>query len=385
MSASQSASALARAVLEPIAAQAGDRGLLSPAQQRVWFVEQMHGDRSLYGEGLVLTLRGELDADALARALQRVVDRHAVLRSVFHEREGEPIQVVHPTLTLALTPIDLRALAEPAREQAARRHVTALVRPRFDLVRGPLIRAALLRITDGEHRLVLALHHLIFDGWSTGVLLGELAQGYAALREGREPALPELPIQFGDWVRWQRQLSEQSDLGPLCRRLAGFPQVLALSRRPPGDNFAGRTWATRLDGALARRIRERAAAQGATAYHWLLACYAVVLQAWSGQERFIVGSPMANRLHPQAAGLIGFFANTMAIPCALAAALPFTALVEQLRDSTLALAEHAHLPFDRVVDALGVDRSTERSPLVQVMFAYQESPTAGLRLADLEV
>jgi amino acid adenylation domain-containing protein/non-ribosomal peptide synthase protein (TIGR01720 family) len=361
---------------------------LSFAQARVWFLDQLEPGNAAYNMPFALRVSGKIDPGSLGRALSELSLRHSVLRSVFGvDQHGQPLQRVDvqasPTLDVGSVPVGVDAEAW-AREQLR----LDAARP-FDLTRGPLLRARLLSLGSDAHVLTFNVHHIVSDGWSLGVLVRELGALYRAFVSGGASPLPELPIQYADYASWQRaQLS-----GPELERQLRFWKTeleaaefrLDLPRRPGarGHSYAGATVYAVLDFELAKRIDELALALGATPFMVLLAAWALLLSRFSGQAELVIGTPVANRRHVETEGLIGLFVNTLAIRADLREQPSFAGLVTQLRERLLRAQAHEELPFERLVDALHVERDLERSPIFQVMFAMQNAPEIALELPGL--
>jgi amino acid adenylation domain-containing protein len=391
-----SLSASRRARLDALLAQEGvlaDGGIprrdpsvpapLSFAQERLWLLEQIDPGSPAYNAPVALRLGGALDAEALDRALVALAARHEALRTSFAAVEGGAVQQVGPAPRRVLQVEDLAGLGDGARMDVARRRVREeAVRP-FDLARGPLLRATLLRLAPDDHVLALNLHHAATDGWSMGVLFRELGVLYAAFARGEAAALPELPLQYADYAVWQRGTLAgerlQAQLEWWRGRLAGAPAVLELPSdrpRPAVRGTGGARVRTRLPREALDRLQALANEQGATLYMVLLAAFQAVLARWSGEDDFVVGTPVAGRSRAELAGLIGFFANTLALRADVSGNPVFRALVGRVREATLGAFDHQELPFERLVAELRPERSLSHSPLFQVMFVLQNAGSA---------
>jgi amino acid adenylation domain-containing protein len=364
------------AALPPLAAQPRDGDIpLSFAQQRFWFVEQLGSAANAYIIPTLLRLRGALDADALRRALGGLVARHESLRTVFRMKDGHPVQVILPPRDFDLPVDDLSALPAADREAEAARRTDAEVRALFDLANGPVIRARLLRMADDDHRLLVSLHHIVADAWSLDVLFRELAALYTAAREGLPAALPPLPVQYADYALWQRGRMRgdalDAEVAYWRQTLEGAP-TLALPTdhpRPAVQSFRGGFVPFQLSPEVSAGVRELARTGGATAFMALLAAYALLLQRWSGTDDVVVGSPIAGRTPRETEGLIGVFLNTLALRVDLSGDPSFRGLLGRVRDVAVDAFAHQEVPFERLVEALKVERSLARHPLFQVMFS----------------
>ncbi|HEX6292480.1 MAG TPA: amino acid adenylation domain-containing protein [Herpetosiphonaceae bacterium] len=370
---------------------------LSFAQQRLWFLDQLQPHSPFYNVPLAVRLSGQLDRAGLEQSLSAVLRRHEALRTTFSEVAGAPRQVIAPAATIDLTVVDLRGLPAFEREQEARRLAAIEARRPFDLQHGPLLHAALLRLDDAEHVLILTLHHIVADGWSLGVLLREMAALYQAQIDGTAPALPDLPVQYADYAIWQRTWLRgevlEAQLGYWRGKLAGAPSALDLPTdrpRPAVQTFNGAIHTFTLPAELSTALSALSQREGVTLFMTLLAAFQTVLSRYSGQTDIVVGSPIAGRAQPEVEGLIGCFINTMVLRADLSGRPTFRALLGQVREACLDAYAHQDLPFELLVEALHPDRDLSHHPLIQVLFALQNAPipelsVPGLTLQPLEV
>ncbi len=376
-------------------AGAGDAPL-SFAQQRLWFLDQLEPGGSFYNLTAAVRLTGGLAPGALAAAVGGVGRRHEALRTVFRQRDGEPVQrVLPPPPPSPLPLVDLAALAAERREGELIRQVRRLGGLPFDLAEGPLLRVVLLRLADREHALVVGLHHVVGDRWSMTLLVRELAAFYRAAAGGVAPELAELPVQYADFSRWQRdwlageELERQ--LGYWRRRLAGAPEVLDLPTdlpRPPVQRHRGGRHRFSVAAGLRDGLRSLARTEGATLFMVLFAAFLALLHRLAGRDDLVVGVNVANRHHLETEGLIGFFANLLPLRTDLDGDPPFRRLLTRVREEALAAYAHQDVPFERLVEELKPRRELGRSPLVQVVFSFQnvprvEPPAEGLEIEPL--
>ena len=360
---------------------------LSFGQERLWIADQLGPGKPVYNIPLTLYLRGPLAVPALAEALEEIVRRHEALRTAFAAVAGEPVQIVSPPGARSLPLADLAGLPEGlGREEAGRLTREEALRP-FDLSRGPLVRWALVRLGEEEHRLLLSLHHIVADGWSVGVLLEELAVLYGAFAAGRPSPLPELPLQLPDFALWQREWLAggvlDAQLAWWRERLGGDLPVLTLPTdrpRPAAPSFRGATERLDLPADLADGLRDLSRRRGATLYMTLLAAFDVLLGRHAGQDDLLVGSPVANRNRAELEGLIGFFVNTVVLRGDLAGDPGFAELAGRVREEALGAWAHQDVPFDKLALALASERDPSRSPLFQVSFGLDEAPRPPLAL-----
>ncbi|MEV4615524.1 amino acid adenylation domain-containing protein [Kitasatospora sp. NPDC049258] len=351
---------------------------LSFAQQRLWFLDRLAPGATDYLVPIALRLRGPLDRPALTAALAALTHRHAVLRTRYEEREGEPVQLVDPSARIRLT-------ERTATEEEVLRLIRADLEVPFDLAAGAPVRAMLLRTGADDHVLLLTLHHIVSDGWSVEVLADELARSYAG--EAVEP----LAVQYADFARWQREHAATEEfaarLAHWRERLSGLtPLELPTDRRRPrlrdphGDRLA-----VELPAELGAAVEELARRNGATPFMVLLAGFYALLGRWSGQQDLAVGTAVSGRTRSETAPLIGFFANTLVLRGDLGGRPSFTALLGRVREMALDAYGHADVPFERIVEELAPERDLSRNPLFQVMFELRPPKGEAFTLPGLRV
>ncbi len=363
---------------------------LSFAQQRLWFLDQLQPG-SAYNVPLALRLRGTLDRPALESALSEIVRRHEALRTTFPSESGRAIQVIAPSLPLAVELVDLGALPAEAREGEAVRLARAEGEKLFDLKRGPLVRATLVRLAPDDHALFLTIHHIVSDGWSMGVLFRELTALYGAHHERRPSPLPEIDVQYADFAVWQRDWLQgsvlDSQLAYWRERLDRLPTLrLPTDRvRPALQTFDGAGYNHLLPASLVERLTSLTRAEGGTLFMTLLAAFLVVLRRYTHQDDLVVGSPIANRNRSEIEGLIGFFVNSLVMRTDLSGDPTFRELLGRVRETTLGAFAHQDVPFEKIVEELQPDRDMSRNPLFQVSFALQNAPMGDMALGGLTV
>jgi amino acid adenylation domain-containing protein len=380
---------------QPTAGESGSEHDVFPqsfAQQRLWFVQQMDPASASYNLAVSFWMDGRLDEAALRRTLAEVVRRHETLRTVFAGGEPHPVQVVIPRVDVVLPLADLGALPPESRQAEAARLAVEEARRPFDLARGPLFRPLLVRLDERRHLLVLAMHHVVTDGWSLGVLFREVGALYGAFAAGAPSPLPELEIQYADFAAWQRERlagdALEAPLGFWRERLAGAPAALALPTdrpRPAVPSGRGAVHAFRLPRELTEEVHALARRENATPFMVLLAAWQALLSRYSGQDDVVVGSPIANRTRPEIEPLIGFFVNMLALRADLSGDPSFREHLARVRESTLAAYAHQELPFEKVVEELAPERSRSRQPLFGVIFALQNAPFPPLELPGLSI
>ncbi|HJT30041.1 MAG TPA: amino acid adenylation domain-containing protein, partial [Pyrinomonadaceae bacterium] len=401
---------------------------LSDQQRRLWFLSQLEPDNPFYNMAGTLRLRGPLDVHALEWSFGELVQRHEVLRTTFPEVDGDPVQVVAPLclknreswldrvstgsdselvgdqhdthgfdqvatapctdpiqarlllLRQSVAPstgvmlplIDLATLPNDEKEKTLESLLREEAQRPFDLKRGPLLRLRLLRLSEDEHVLLLAMHHIISDGWSTGVLLRDLKSFYESRIKGTPAELPSLPVQYADYAAWQelRAADHNEQLEYWVDRLADVPDVLALPTdysRSAASSGGAVSFA--IPAELSADLKALGRREGATLFMTLMAGFQALLVRHSGQTRFAVGTPVAGRQRPELQDLIGFFVNTLALPADLSGDPSFVELLQRVRAEALAAYAHQEAPFERVVERLQPTRALDRAPLFQVMLA----------------
>jgi amino acid adenylation domain-containing protein len=347
---------------------------LSFAQERLWFLHQLQPSSPAYNEFAGMRFDGPLDARALLASCNQIVRRHEALRTLFAMRGGGPVQVILPVLELSMPVVDLTRL-HPARQPAELRRVaTERARQPFNLARGPLERLALVRLEAGASVALFVFHHIVFDGWSAGVFLRELAELYPACRLGRPSPLPDLACQYADFALWQRAWLRgealESRLAYWRRQLAGLPVVeMPTDRpRPAVQSFRGERLPVVLPPALGLALRRLSRSSGTTLFMTLLAAFQTLLHRYSGQSEVVVGSPVANRGRDELEGLIGFFVNTLVLRADCAGAATFAGLLAQVRETALDAYAHQDVPFEKLVEELQPVRNLGRNPLFDAFF-----------------
>ncbi|MFI7416490.1 amino acid adenylation domain-containing protein [Nonomuraea sp. NPDC049684] len=366
---------------------AGDAGLpLSFAQQRLWFLSEFEPGGSEYNTVYGLRLSGELDVAALRAALDRLVERHEALRTVYGDVDGRGTQTILPPAPPPLPVTDVSGDGDPERamREAVRREAS---RP-FDLRRGPVLRARLVRLGATEHALALVMHHIATDGWSMGVLGAELGACYAAALRGERAELPPLPVRYADFASWQRR--HPSDPGYWERRLAGLtPLALPVDRpRPPVRVPDGAMRLLDVAPGTLDRLKALARAHDATLFMVLTAVTQVLLSRICGQRDVAVGTATSGRGRAELEGLVGFFVNTVVLRSTVSGSSTFAAFLAEVRSTVLEAFEHEDVPFERLVELLRPERDPSRNPLVDVMVVLDNTPSAdpdlpGLRAAPL--
>ncbi|MBA3711243.1 MAG: amino acid adenylation domain-containing protein [Pyrinomonadaceae bacterium] len=365
---------------------------LSFAQQRLWFLDQLEPNGSFYNVPQALRINGALNIAVMEQSFNEIVRRHESLRTTFAAVDGSPVQVIAPTLNVTLSVTDLSQLPEAEREAEARRLASEAAQRPFDLAHGPLVRAGLLRLGAEEHVLLLNMHHIISDGWSTGVFVRELTTLYESFSAGGPSPLEELPIQYADYAVWQRKWLTgevlEKQLSYWRKQLAGALSNLDLpidKARPAVQSYRGAKQRLVLSQSLAERLKALSQQEGATLFTALLAIFQILLARYTGQEDIVVGTGIAGRNRAETENLIGFFVNALALRTDLSGNPSFRELLGRVREVTLGAYEHQDVPFEKLVEELQPERSLNRMPLFQVMFMMQNAPAQALELPGLKL
>ncbi len=376
---------------EPIAPVARDGDLpLSWAQQRLWLLNQIEPESFAYNIAAHVKLSGQLDVAALEKSLNEIIRRHESLRTIFVSKNGEPVQVIKPHAPRGLEIVDLRSRSAAERWVEVQRLSKQEAEHVFRLAQGPLLRMLLVKVHADVHVLMLTLHHVVFDGWSTGILMHELGTLYNAFSTGTDHHLPELTVQYADYAHWQRHTFTdavlKAQLAYWRSELGGrLPQInLPLDRpRPREQLYRGALCQIQIDRTLLNALHELSLQNGATLFMTLLAVFNVLLLRHSGDEDILVGTPIANRKRTEAEGLIGFFLNTLVIRSDLGGDPPFLELLARVREKTLKAYSNQDLPFEKLLEDLQPVRDLSRTPLFQVMFVLQNAPLRSVQLHQL--
>lgn len=363
---------------------------LSFSQQRLWFLDQLAPGKALYNIPGAFRITGQFSHDAFEKSIREIIRRHEALRTTFAARAGKPYQVIHEAAELMVERFDVSNLPEGDREQAINNLASEAARAPFNLAEGPLLLVHLVTVGETEHVLIFNMHHIISDGWSMGVLVNEFARLYRAFLAGEPSPLPELSLQYVDYAAWQRDwlrgkvLEQQLDFWK--QTLGVNPPVLHLPTdrpRPAVQTFRGDTVSAVFPSALQKAVQDFSRNQGVTPFMFLLAVFQTLMHRYSGQDRFCIGSPIANRTSSETESLIGFFVNTLVLPADLSDNPDFRSLLRRVRETTLNAYAHQDVPFEQLVEALQPERDLSHSPLFQVAFILQNTPLKALQLPGL--
>jgi acyl carrier protein len=366
--------------------------LASFAQQRLWFLSQLHPDDPFYNVYLGVRLAGLLNPDALWRGVREIVRRHDVLRTTFALHDGEPVQIIRDDLAPEIANVDLRGPSRAEREE--RMHALAMeeVRRPFDLARGPLLRVTLVRLAEHEHVALFVAHHIVCDAWSMDVFASELAKLYTAFVAGEQSPLPDLAVQYADYATWQRQHLRGETMTKLLgywhRQLDGVGETAALSTDMPRATtpmHRGGIETLVVPAPLRDAVIRFGLDNGATLFMCLLAGFSVVLRQYGGRDDIVVGTDVAGRDRLQTEQLIGFFVNQLVLRANLSGDPAFRELLARIRTETLDAYAHQEMPFDQLVQALRPSRDLSYSPLFQAKLVMPNVPVQDITLPGLTV
>ncbi|MBD1938350.1 non-ribosomal peptide synthetase [Microcoleus sp. FACHB-68] len=368
---------------------------LSFAQERLWFFDQLEPANPFYNLCTTIHLTGNLDVEALRKSLNEIVCRHEVLRTTFASVEGQPVQVIHQNLDFEVPVVDFPQTENHTSPYKGGDLIQDFIlqeaRTPFNLEQDSLLRAKLLQLSEGEHVLILTAHHIVFDGWSMGVFMGEIATLYQAFSTGNIASLPSLPIQYADFAVWQRQWLQgevlETQLSYWKQQLSGSLPVLNLPTDfplPAVQTFQGKRQTWEFSKGLTEAVCELSRQEKTTLFMTLLAAFKVLLYRYTGQEDILIGSPVANRNQSEIKPLIGFFVNTLVLRTDLAGDPSFRALLSRVREVALGAYAHQDLPFEKLVEELQPERDLSHSPLFQVALVFQNNLTQTLDLPALK-
>ncbi|MFB2837780.1 amino acid adenylation domain-containing protein [Floridanema evergladense] len=365
---------------------------LSFAQQRLWFIDKLEADNCPYNVPIFWQITGDLKISVLEKSIREIVQRHEVLRTTFSVIDGSPIQVIHSSVQLSIQVLDWRDLTETEQLKKAQHLAIEEFQRPFDLSNSPLLRVKLLQLSDNFHLLLIVIHHIIFDGWSMEIFRRELFSLYAAFSDGKLSPLPPLSLQYADFAHWQREWLQgkilQTQLNYWQQQLADVPPLLELPTdrsRPSVQSFRGGSEFLRLDRNLTQKLKHLSQESGTTLFMTLLTAFTILLSRYSRQEDIVLGSAIANRNRKEIEGLIGFFVNSLALRINLQGNPTFLELLARVKRVSLDAYDHQDLPFEKLVDELGLERSLAHHPLFQVAFGLQNETNENLEINGLTV
>lgn len=363
---------------------------LSFAQTRMWFLHQLEPGIGLYSIAAAIRLNGNFDDKAFQRGLERIVSRHETLRTRFVEHDGIPVQLMEPTATVRIDKEDLRGTDR--RDEKAMIIAREEIRRPFDLSKGKLLRAKLLRLDDLDHIAIITIHHIVGDGWSMGIFVKELGEFYEAELQGKEPALKDLTLQYADYAVWQREWLQgevlEDQLQYWKEQLKGVANDLPLPTdriRPTVRTHNGSRCPLFVDRDRTEQLARLSVEHQATVFMLLMAAFKLLLSRYSGQDDIVVGTPIANRNLEETEQLIGFFVNTLVLRSNVQGQAPFLELLATEKEAALGAYAHQDLPFEKLVEEVEPERDLSLTPLFQVMFVLQNAPMPAFQLSGLKV
>lgn len=364
---------------------------LSFAQQRLWLLDQLAPGSVSYNVPFGVRLVGDLDKQALCKSMAEIIRRHEVLRTSFPARDGRPAQKIAADLPLPMEELDLRHLpAEQAEAEAVALAKAAVCVP-FDLSTGPLLRLKLLQLRDSEHVLLMIMHHIVSDAWSSRILLEEFMQLYQAYRAGKPSPLPELKVQYGQFALWQRGWLKgevlDRHLSYWKKQLSGMKLLELPTDRSRPEKWSSEAQSVRFQVPLelTEKIKDLSRREGVTVFMVVLAALHVMLGKYAGQTDVAVGTAVANRNRVETEGLIGFLVNTLVLRGDLGGNPTRSELLARTRQMVLDAYEHQDLPFEKLVDELHPERDPSRPPFFQVMLVLQNIEQQELRMPGLKL
>jgi len=366
---------------------------LSFAQERLWFVHQLEPQNPFYNIAVAVRITGPLNVAAIEQSINEISRRHEVLRTTCSTIDGHPVQVIAPDASFVLPVVDLRGLPKPGREDKGLELATQEARRPFDLAHGPVCRTTLLWLGEEDYVLLLTTHNLVADGWSMGVLYQEISTLYDAFSTGRPSPLPELPIQYADFAYWQRQRLQgemlETQLAYWKKQLAGAPTVTELPtdrQRPAVQTYRGAIQSFALPTTLSEAIKALSRREGVTLFMTLLAAFQTLLHRYIGQEDIVVGTVVSNRNRIETEGLIGPFANNVALRTDFSGNPTFRQLLGRVREVAVGAYAHQDLPWDKLIEELHPERALSRNQLFQMLFIFHEhSVEQSVKLPGLSV
>lgn len=361
---------------------------LSFAQNRLWIIEQLYALESVYNVPIILRIQGTLDLLALQESLNEIIRRHEILRTTFGHTDGLPFQQIGPAFSVTI-PVSNQIGKTP---QTLNQWIIDEGSRPFDLTEGPLVRASIAHIGENSWLFVLVFHHIIYDGLSTRVLASELEHLYPSFVRNQPVSLPQLPIQYADYVRWQADHDKPETLKREREywktQLANVPPLLNLPTdkpRPATQSFAGADYSFSLPDELWQQVKTGLQKPATTVFLRLLAAFAVWLHRIAKTNDIVIGIPVAGRNRPELDALIGFFVNTVVLRLEVSPDLTFRQLLRTVRQGALDAYDHQSLPFEQVVEEIKPPRTLAYSPVVQVVFSFQEDNAQYWKLDELAV
>lgn len=369
-----------------------DKTQLSYAQQRLWFLDRLNLNSPQYNLTKGLILKGGLNIGALKKSFNAIIRRHKILNAYFAEENGQPVEMFGQDIEMPLKLTDLSSVSEKDRKDKVTELAKNEARTPFDLEKAPLIRGNLICLSETEHILILSVHHIVFDGWSFGILLRELNFYYEGYLNGNKKSLPELKIQYADFSLWQKHNIEdarlKNQLKYWTKKLEGNLPVLDLpldKQRPAIQTYNGAKFTSFIPARLVDKLQKYAKSENATLFMVLLSAFKVLLYKYSGQTDIIVGSPIANRDIKDIEDLIGFFTNNIVLRTSFSNNFKFNELLQKVKQTTVEAYSNQDIPFEKIVEQLRIERDMSKNPIFQVLFGMQNTPMPAMEMPGLDV
>jgi len=364
---------------------------LSYAQQRLWYLDQLQANNSAYNIFEALHLTGSLNISALEQSLNEVIRRHENLRTNFIVENGQPVQVIHPSVNLNLPIVNLTSLSEAEREETVQKLINQEAQKPFQLNTSQLLRVTLVHLAETEYILLVTMHHIISDAWSIDILIQELISLYKTFSESKKPLLPELSIQYADFAIWQKQWLQGEVLERLTsywkKQLQNLPTLKLTTdySRPVTPTYQGSIQFSILSPTVSQAIKSLSNQQGVTLFMTLQTAFVTLMHYYTKQDDIVIGTDVANRNQGETEGLIGFFVNQLVLRTSITNNPTFSDLLQKVRDTTLDAYSHQDLPFDILVNILNPERHLNRSPLFQVKCIFNNTQTPQLEIPNLTI
>ncbi len=365
---------------------------LSFSQQRLWFLDQLEPDSPFYNMPISVRIKGELDKALLERSINTIIQRHEILRASFGTVDGKPQIQIAGHISLPVQFSVLSGSAEQSALQEAEKLVSREASTPFVLNRAPLLRCRLLQIAPDDHVFILNMHHIISDGISLSIFIKELAVLYQTYARGNANPLPELPVQYFDFAQWQRTFLDGETLNRQLAywkgKLEGAPPLIQLPTdrpRPRVQTFHGSRQYFKIPSKTGERLKQYSTDQKTTLFTTLLTAFNIFLSRYSRQDDIVVGIPVSGRTRSETEALIGFFVNTLVLRCDLSGAPDFTQALSRVREVVQQAYAHQDVPFEKIVDALNLERNLSYAPIFQIMFSYQEAPQQSYKMESLSI
>jgi amino acid adenylation domain-containing protein/non-ribosomal peptide synthase protein (TIGR01720 family) len=365
---------------------------VSFAQQRLWFLDQLEPESTAYNIPVAVRLKGKIDNQSLEKSLNKIIDRHEVLRTTFTTVSGNPMQVVNPSAKIYIKYIDLTKIPDEQYEQKLMNEIYKRSQQPFNLSKGNLLNATMFNLKTEEHVLLIVMHHIISDGWSIGIFINEFTSIYKNISQNQPVSLPTLKIQYADYAQWQRKhlqgetLENQLDFWK--EQLGSNPPVLELPTdypRPAVKSYRGKREGLQLSPELSEELYQLSSQQNTTIFMTFLTVLNVILYRYSNQDDICIGTPIANRNRSETEGLIGFFVNTLVLRNDLSGNPTFKELLQRVRKVSLGAFTQQDLPFEMLVEKLQPDRSMSHTPLFQVMYVHQSEAAGKLQVPGMTI